>query len=115
MLVFFTTNFFSGKVVESGFITANKNQILIPIESQNKSAVKNNTFLNKPNIKLAFKNPSIHQSSTSKKRKNIEDLDNQNHSDTNTILKKHDLKFDNCTFNNCVFNVSSCDCNKENE
>lgn len=111
----FIANPFPGEIVESGFTTASNHQIRLPVINQNNPvAGSSKTFLDKPGIKLKFKNQSTVQSPTCKKRKNNADLDNQNPNDINSILKKHGLKFDNCTFNNCVFNITSCTCNKEN-
>ncbi|XP_051157971.1 uncharacterized protein LOC127279582 isoform X1 [Leptopilina boulardi] len=100
----------SGKAVISEFTTANRNPIILPVVNQNNGSSK--LFSAKPGIKLKFKNQSTVQ--PPKSEKSFENLDNQNRNDINSALKKHDLKFENCTFNNCVFNVTSCNCNKEN-
>lgn len=39
---------------------------------------------------------------------------NNNDNEINSVLSKHDVKFDICTYNNCVFYITPCTCKKEN-
>ncbi|XP_063986126.1 uncharacterized protein LOC135167164 [Diachasmimorpha longicaudata] len=138
--------------VSSGFRTPNHKPLTVPVFKENRFK-SGTSFLNKPPIKLKFKNQSIDDPPACKTRKNIEDLDlrshnerssptclNQNepggrelptilpstcgkiisnqvynnHLETSLAVKRHYLRFEDCTFNQCTFNISRCDCDKEN-
>lgn len=74
-----------------------------------------NPLIDKPSRKPGFGKQTINHPPSSGEGKSKEVLDNQHRNDTSSILKEHELKFDNCTFNNCTLNISPGYCNKENE
>ena len=93
-------------------MTAGRTKIVLPVINNNNSTSKKELFFNKPKVNLTFKNHVTDQQPTKKRR--TEDLDNHNTNNMDSLFKKHDVHFDNCTFNNCSFKITSCFCDKEN-
>lgn len=98
----------------SGFTTARKIPILVPVVNRNDSnIVKKQLFTDKPGIKLTINNQSTVQPLPRKKPKMSNDLETPKLDNVDSMPSEH-AKFENCTFNNCVFNITVCNCTKEN-
>lgn len=69
--------------------------------------------MSKPAVNLKFNNQFNCQESIDRKKKLIQDFDDNTQNDT--TLKTNHLNFDRCAFDNCTFNITKCDCSKENK